>query len=89
MSPKKQKAFEDLEQEDLEKIKIEFAPGCFDNFDGSQEELDGLIKEITEMVRNGDLQKKARKLDPDDLSDEDLEILARAFEHEINPRKLQ
>jgi hypothetical protein len=30
-------------------LKIEFAPGCFDNFEGSQEELDEFIKEITTM----------------------------------------
>jgi hypothetical protein len=26
--------------------KVEFAPGCFDDFDGTQEELDALVKEI-------------------------------------------
>lgn len=28
------------------KIKIKFAPGAFDTFEGSQEELDSLVKEI-------------------------------------------
>ena len=27
-------------------LKVEFAPGCFDNFEGTQEELDGLMAEI-------------------------------------------
>jgi hypothetical protein len=27
-------------------LKIEFAPGCFDHFEGSQEDLDGLVGEI-------------------------------------------
>lgn len=89
MPRKPKKAFEELSAEDLSKIKIEFAPGCFDNFEGSQDELDQLVKDITEMVRSGELQERARKLDPDDLSKEDLEILARAFENETTPRKLQ
>lgn len=33
-------------------IKIVFAPGCFDNFDGTQEELDAMTQEITEMFKN-------------------------------------
>ncbi len=33
-------------------LKIEFAPGCFDNFDGTQEELDALVKEIQSMFEN-------------------------------------
>ena len=48
--------------EQKKEIKIEFAPGCFDNFDGTQEELDELIEEITRMVHSGELQEKARKL---------------------------
>jgi hypothetical protein len=29
--------------------KIVFAPGCFDNFDGTQEELNQLVSEIEKM----------------------------------------
>lgn len=89
MARKKSKKLEELTPEELGKLKIEFAPGCFDNFDGTQEELDDLIKEITEMVRTGDLHKKARRLDPDDLNEEDLEVLRKVFEQESDPRKLQ
>ena len=31
------------------KITIEFAPGAFDSFDGTQEELDAFQKEVLEM----------------------------------------
>ena len=31
------------------KITIEFAPGAFDHFDGTQEELDALQREVMEM----------------------------------------
>jgi hypothetical protein len=72
-----------------EEVKIEFAPGCFDNFDGTQEELDSLVEEITRMVQSGEAQEKSRPLDLDDLSEEEIEILTRAYEKEITPRKLQ
>lgn len=32
------------------KIKVEFAPGCFDHFDGTQEELDDVVKQIQEQL---------------------------------------
>ena len=41
------------------KLKIEFAPGCFDSFKGTQDELDQLIKEITEMIDSGEFFDKA------------------------------
>ena len=37
---------------DEKKITIEFAPGAFDHFDGTQEELDALQKEVMEMFAN-------------------------------------
>ena len=33
-------------------LQIEFAPGCFDHFEGTQEELDALQAEILEMFKN-------------------------------------
>jgi len=71
------------------KVQVEFAPGCFDNFEGSQEELDELVAEITRMVSTGEHLEKSKLLDFDDLSEEEVGILTRAFESEINPRKLQ
>lgn len=57
------------------KMKVEFAPGCFDHFDGTQEELDELIAEITRMAESGEMAENARQIDFDDPSDEDLEII--------------
>lgn len=37
---------------DEKKITIEFAPGAFDHFDGTQEELDALQKELMDMFTN-------------------------------------
>lgn len=41
------------------KLKIEFAPGCFDDFEGTQEELDALIKEIQDSFESGEYLVKA------------------------------
>jgi hypothetical protein len=58
------------------KPEIVFAPGCFDNFDGTQEELDELVAEINRLVDSGDIFKKSKPLDPDTLDDEELEMLS-------------
>ena len=36
-------------------IKISFAEGCFDDFEGTQEELEDLINEITRLVETGEI----------------------------------
>lgn len=41
---------------------VKFLPGCFDNFDGTQEELDDLVKAITEMAESGELMENAIEL---------------------------
>ena len=56
-------------------VKIEFAPGCFDNFAGTQEELDELINEITQMAQSGELQERSRPVDLDNIDDDDLEMI--------------
>jgi hypothetical protein len=55
------------------KIKVEFAPGAFDSFEGTQEELDELIAEIQRMVESGELLEKGRAIDFDELMEEDPE----------------
>ena len=57
--------------------KIVFAPGCFDNFDGTQEELDELVAEINRMVESGELFEKATPVDLDDgtWTEEEIEHL--------------
>ena len=48
------------------KPEIKFAPGCFDNFEGTQEELQDLIAHIHQMVESGELFEKAVPLDSED-----------------------
>lgn len=60
-------------------IKIVFEPGCFDNFDGSQEELDALVAEITAMVESGEVFEQMREIDEDDLENLPPEVLDSIF----------
>ena len=74
-------------------FKIEFAPGCFDQFDGSQEELNELMAEIQNMFANltpEELAERSHAVDIDSLiesGDEESEAILRALTAE--PRNLQ
>jgi len=52
-------------------LKIVFAPGCFDDFEGTQEELDELIAEIKNMAERGEIDENARQLS----KEEEKEVL--------------
>lgn len=71
--------------------KIEFAPGCFDNFEGTQEELDALIAEIQQLADSGELAERATVVDLNDLDDEAMDIIEEFFGDELAKaqRKLQ
>ncbi len=68
-------------------IKIEFAPGCFDNFEGSQEELDELIAEITRMAQSGEIHERSRQIDFENPTDEDLEAIEHLIDFETRQDK--
>jgi glycosyltransferase A (GT-A) superfamily protein (DUF2064 family) len=73
----------------MTKPKIVFAPGCFDNLDVSQEELDKLMADLQQMVEDGTLFENSRLLDENDP--EDLEIMKKIDSEMIENanRKLQ
>ena len=54
-------------------IKIEFAPGSFDTFDGTQEELDAIMAEIQSMFENKSPEEIAAMSRP--LTEEDFDEL--------------
>lgn len=56
------------------KLKVEFAPGCFDNFDGTQEELDELVAEIQRMVDSGEMTENSRELTEEEFYELPTEI---------------
>lgn len=67
--------------DDIKKMTIQFAPGCFDNFDGTQEELDQLMAELTEMVDSGTLLENSEPVNLAELYEESPETALRlAFE---------
>jgi hypothetical protein len=49
-----------------DKLKVIFAEGCFDDFDGTQEELAEFIAEIQNMANNGTLMNGAVELKEDE-----------------------
>jgi hypothetical protein len=51
-------------------LRVEFAPGAFDSFEGSQQELDELMKEITDMfvdLTPEELEARSSPVDIDQL----------------------
>jgi hypothetical protein len=71
-------------------IKIEFAPGCFDNIDvESQDELDQLMEEIMDMFSKlspDEIEAMSQPVDLDSLDPEDRAIIEKALGEE--PRNL-
>lgn len=47
-------------------LKIIFAPGCFDDFEGTQEELDEFVKLIQEGFADGSLLENAEVIDEEE-----------------------
>ena len=62
-------------------LKIEFAPGCFDNFEGTQEELQEMIAMLHQMAADGTLDENSTPVDPDD------EEFVKAMQNKLNPRQ--
>lgn len=54
---------------DEKEMKVVFEPGCFDSFEGTQEELDEFVAELRKMVETGDLFKNAKPVTDEDLDD--------------------
>jgi hypothetical protein len=52
-----------------EKMKIVFAEGCFDDFDGTQEELAEIIADLQTMVEDGTLLENSERLTPEEEDD--------------------
>ena len=49
-----------------EKLKIVFAEGCFDDFDGTEEELAEMLADLHQMVEDGTLMDNATPLRPEE-----------------------
>ena len=75
-------------------MQVVFAPGAFDHFDGTQEELDELLAEIQTMFANKtreELEELSRPLSEEDfeeLPDEVKEQIARSVLSDIEGEDL-
>jgi hypothetical protein len=56
--------------EEKKPIKVVFAPGSLDHFDGTQEELDDLVAQIQELADSGELAELAQPVDMDDFEND-------------------
>ena len=75
--------------ENKKKIEIIFAPGCFDHFEGTQEELGEMIQKIKDMAESGELFEMSEAIDIQDLIDEtDPAELEEIVNEMLTPRKL-
>jgi hypothetical protein len=77
-------------------VKVEFAPGAFDDFDGSQEELDNLQAEILSMFSNltpEELEARSQPVDFEEMIENgeiaEVEKIIQALGNRDVPRKLQ
>jgi hypothetical protein len=73
-------------------LKLEFAPGCFDGFEGTQEELDDLMAEIQRMFDSGEMEANSTPVDIDELIEEEPEYalkLLQSLNDEEPKRNLQ
>jgi hypothetical protein len=71
-----------------EPMTVTFAPGCFDHFEGTQEELESLMKEIQETMSKmtpEELEFQSRPVDitrlleDEDITDDEFEALLGAM----------
>ena len=65
---------------------VVFHPGCFDNFEGTQEELDALVKNIQEVFVSGDIWRDSKPLTEEEI-DEELSELDEIEHNEPNTRQ--
>ena len=61
-------------------LKLEFAPGCFDSFEGTQEELDDLMAEIQRMFDSGEMEANSTPVDIDQLIEEESEYALKVMQ---------
>ena len=73
---------QDMTPEERKELKVVFAPGCFDSFEGTQEELDSFMAEIQDMFANmtpEEIKAQSRPVNIDDLDEDELKMLAHAM----------
>ena len=84
--------------EENKELKVVFAPGAFDSFEGTQEELNEMIAEVQAMFEGKtkeEIQSMSRPIDlqelaeDGDISDEEFERISNILFEDKLPRNLQ
>lgn len=58
------------------KLKIVFTEGCFDEFEGTQEELDEIIAHIQQLAESGELFENATEIgEIEEVEEEVMDLL--------------
>lgn len=57
-----------MSNDDSKKLTVEFAPGCFDNFEGTQEELNEMMAEILQLAESGQLFDQIHEVEEGELA---------------------
>lgn len=73
-------------------LKVVFEPGCFDSFEGTQEELDELVKLIESQVASGEFFANSTEVTDEmfeELDPADQAAILQALENCEPQRKLQ
>jgi hypothetical protein len=73
-------------------VRIEFAPGAFDHFDGTQDELDQLVEHIQNMFANKtaeELKEMSQPLTQESFDDLPDAVKQSLLDDEDNERTLQ
>ena len=71
---------------------LEFAPGCFDSFDGTQEELDEMVAEIQRMFDSGEMEANSSEDDIVELFEDDPDVAEKIFQtllDNVEPREFK
>ena len=72
-------------------LQVIFDPGCFDNFEGTQAELDAFVVQIQEFAESGLLFENSVELTDEDIEDLDEDTrqqIIRALERDDDKRSL-
>lgn len=64
-------------QSNDKELKVVFAPGCFDDFEGTPEELQELIAQIHQMANDGTMMDQAEPVSDDEAE----EVMRRVAEN--------
>ena len=74
-----------------DKLKIVFAPGFLESFEGTQEELDEIIKDITQMMESANVADSNELLEMVDMLDGDPfnPVMSEEFLAEIDEDALE